>query len=186
MPNFTTVNSLGDSIESSEITDGNITYVKLGSDLEKYELLDTLTFASDRTKTSETLPAYNNYKLVFSLQGENNQDNLQMCINGNTGAIYDSKFISNITTRSAINGTSCRIGTLMSSHKTEGNLQISGVSSPKANGKLSVTGTTCNSYITDNFICGSCAIGNAVQLENITIKGTSYDLTGKVKIYGFD
>ncbi len=166
---------LGNSIEFSE----------LGTGFEKWELLETMTFSSDTTKTSDTLTAYGRYKVVYRLTaGSTVTVNLRL--NGDSSGNYTGVRISQITLEQHSGSSAYSLSTADSIIPTYGIINIQGIV-PSGRSYLGIvasgTGGTGGSRYRP--ISGIWAASAGTQVETITIMSTAA-LTGTVEIYGAD
>ena len=185
MPTYSSFNSLGSSIQTDEIDNDAVTYAKLGADMDKCELLETLTYSGDSTKTTAgTLTAYEEYMIVGRLvnDGVTNTD-IGLRFNADSGNNYREHYVDGAGNVSNSGVNNILVHNLSSyNYKTQFFLFMNGKSSPQASGTCGVCicsgGSTTQRGLSGNWIGG-----NATQITSITIF-SGQNMTGEVKVYG--
>ena len=152
---------------------------------EHWELLETMTYSADATKTSGTLTAKAEYKAQLNLA----------CTASGTASLQFNGITSNSYIRLVINGATPAVESSQPSivvcatdsvTTLVGELIFNGVSSATANGEINVAINVSKRPGGTNGIGGALNIGNAVQVTTMTLLVNSGTLTGTIKIYGRD
>ena len=187
MPNFTTVNPLGDSIESSEITALSVDYSKLGIDLFKKKLLVTLNASGDSSIGSD-VDAYNFYIVEFNLVPSSNIS-LSYRINGLSSA-YDYTMV-NLSTGVIARTASSSYGkisfTAGAQYEHKGYMILAG-NTNATNTEIGVDASNMCIAVgganNQKSIGGNVTIGASKQITNINLYASGGTITGSIKIYG--
>jgi len=190
MVTYSSYNSLGSSIETGEITDKAVTITKLADDMLKWNYIETLTFNNDNSKTSNTLPAYDEYMIRFELFSAGANVDLRLRLNGNSGNIYRYR-IANVTSGFAT-VTSNSYMLIAQTDDTSvrppafGVLFINGKTPADSGGCFGVCGCINAGYgdAITRLDFGLANFGSEVQLTSITLYASSGSYTGKVEIFG--
>lgn len=185
MPTYSAYNSLGSTIQTGELDDGSVTAVKIGTDIQKWTLLETLTYSADSTKTTGTLTAYNRYKIVYELEPSATAS-LGLRLNGLSTAIYDFVKHANSVMARVTGGTEFIVSNGLDAYNLLGEILVSGVSGSNASGQWTVDcGFNCTaSYLYRMFDGYVDAGGSSQQITTFTLFCSTGTLTGTVKIYG--
>lgn len=200
MVSIITSGALGTSIQTGEIdagavttakiADSNVTFAKLGTDCPTWELLETLTFSGDSTKTSGTLTAKTKYKLVIQLTANTDAGYVDLKINGLGTNIYDFNYIVNVTPSIASNQSSCTLWYKKTTEQFISEVLVGGLSPSIANGEVTIAMNACGLLAIASperlTLGGRVNLGNGTQITDFTILATTGTLTGTVQILGSD
>lgn len=186
MVTYSSYNALGVSIEASEIGAGAVIFSKLGSDLEGWELLETLNPSAVNTiTTTGTIQVCAFYKVVFKEVFGSAVQEFRLRLNADAGNNYDGIYIQGAGLVEDINNTMI---TLCSMRPTEipvtGEVLIEGKTQAVANGELSILNNSAggiNGAIIG--LRGMWAGGNATQVTSINFSANN-NFTGTIEVYG--
>lgn len=186
MATYSSYNALGSDIQTSEIQDSQVTYAKLGTDLFKAQLLETIDLASQTSVTTGTLTAFNNYLIVLENVNGDATSNLQMRVNGVTSAVYDRDHITNGTTGRTTGGTSWVIFSFDPNGNGSGKLLLGGMSASGGTGNIAVSGHVGITGNEQRILSGRVALGTDTQVSTITLftSGTAFLTGSKAHVYG--
>jgi len=177
-------NVLGSSIEGAEITDGEISYSKLGTDLFKVKLLETLTYTANTTKTSGTLEAFNQYLVVFDVV-PTIAGFIQARINGLSAGNYYYKKVDATALADVSGDSSWLIGRFQSGNRVNGLLTVGGLATVVSCGIVSFSGQSTGATA-DFILVGEYQHAGQTQTETMTFFASGGTLTGTIKIYGVE
>lgn len=178
---ITSFNTLGTSVETAELSDGAVTYDKLGNDLFKGELVETITFnGTTSTETTATLPTgYKQFIILFEVSLAS-AGAFNMRVNGSSTGYRNHYRTTSITFDS--DDTEIRIYGVGGA-----NITMPGMVIINANTRLStefVAQIMCQGANNVGGIMGQWTAGDvATDLTTITFVGSS-NITGQAKIYG--
>jgi len=164
----------------------SVNYSNLGIDLLKAQLLETLTYAAETTKTSGTLTAFNKYLVIMNVSLSTG-GNVYVRFDGDSGANYAYVHIINTTITNTAGATEISVyGNAASTQHAMIVFIVNGVSAPVASGTNRVSvmnggvgaGTSSQTQFGGNY-----THGNAQQIQTITLLSGA-NLTGTAQIYG--
>jgi len=163
-----------------------VDYAELGTGIIKWNLLETLTYAADATKTTtETLTGYSFLRIVGSFLCSNTTT-VTLLVNGLTTAVYN--FISVQDNAVALSSAASIMNVAYGHTTTQQTIDITftAVSAAIADGKISfVSNSSCiagsSGYSVQK---GHIQLGNADPIVSFTLAVGTGTLTGTVKIYG--
>lgn len=183
MPTFSSYNALGTTIEAGEITAGAVTHDKLGVDVNAWELLETLNFASATTHTTGSLKVCSEYMIIGQLDNTTSTaTNINLRVNAiNSG--YYVKYMEGTSIIQTSGQTNIRLMIAgVTVYDTIFQVLLSGKSRPIAGGHIAIAIMGGGKHGM-NGISGSLIMGNNIQVDNLTIYSGQV-MTGNVRIYG--
>lgn len=186
MPTFTSFNSLGTSIEGGEITDGAVSYVKLSTDLEKWELIEELIAAGDGSViTTGTLPVAENYKVEIENASGSTALDLLMQLNGDTSTNYGGLSIDNVTPTAYGSASGIKICSTNLNVFVNAKVRVEGKTFPTASGRLHATidGGGQGGSGVESGIGGRWTGGNDTQVTSIKILTSTGTFSGRVRVF---
>jgi hypothetical protein len=178
---------LGSTIETAEISDGQVTHAKLGSNVLKWKLLETLTYdGSGATGTSGTLDAHDEYMILINLTPAAGA-NISLVFNGDTANNYGYLNTDDATDEQSTSKANIILGYAYQTNPMIASIRCNGKTPAQASGRI------CCHIDATSVLGGSCDFthwaqwtgGNETQITTITV-ASAENLSGSVQIYGRD
>ena len=150
-----------------------------------WELLETLTYSANATKTSGTLKVCGEYKVVVDVSGSAAAD-IKIRYNGDSGNNYYVFLFINVTPTYAAAANNAGIMSVEPTVPGYAVIQTQGKCQAVASGSLVGTVEAAGFTAAGKFrgISIRWLGGNATQISNMTVYASAGNLTGTVKIYG--
>lgn len=192
MVTYSSYSALGSSIEVGEITDGAVTVAKLDSDIITEELLETITFSGDATKTSSdwSSETYDYFRVKIDLVASATNINGRLRINGLTGNVYNRHSMNNTSVQLSTGQNNLAVAVTDANYSTERinvDVVITGTSQAVTNGKWIIKGlgTDTRIFATQLGWVVDANSGGNTRLSTVTFyTGDAGTFTGTMKIYG--
>ena len=187
MPTYSSYNALGSSIEVGELSNGAVTFAKLGTGFEKWELLDTMVLSGDTSASSSTFTAHAEL-MILAIVTTNQAGNIRIRPNGDGGTNYTNLYINNVTPSILTSQTSAYIGDCQDNVTKVGvRLFLPGSTKAAANGMINITCVPTGNIGASVPMGNEWIGGNAIDITSIDFGSfAAAEVTGTVLIYGRD
>lgn len=179
-------NVLGSSIEASEIVDGAVSYIKLGTNVLKAELLDTLEFAGEATLSATSLTAYNSYLIIYDGVKGSGTINFGLRINDYAGTSCSYRSINTGSISEASAQSMVLLGSIANNVQVYGGMvYLNGTAGTISNYQLQMSGfggEVGNNGALNVGVVGMTSGEQVVKITALTSSGTLSG--GRFRIYG--
>ena len=142
--------------------------------------VEDMTYAGETTKTTATLPVYDEYMMLFT--GITGGADTYVRVNGITGSDYFFLFFDGGGMYEQTN-VHWRTGRASSTASIYGRLMIQGHSPDQSNAKIGCRGMVMGAMGSQDFLSGNVTIGQDTQVSTLTYYSGSA-MTGTVRVYG--
>jgi hypothetical protein len=192
MPIYSSYNSLGSSIDETELEDGAVTINKLDSNILREQLIETITFTADSTKTSADMSAlnYDYFRIIIDLTASTTAINGRFRINGLDGNVYNRHSMNNTAVQLSTGQNNFAVSTSDSGYETQRinqNFTITSTSQAVTNGKWIIfgLGTDTRQFATQMGWVVDATVGGNTRVTTVTFYTLdSGTFNGTIKVYG--